>query len=317
MSTVIERHAVHFKAERMKVLCQRRGLPFVPFTTLTPSIALILSLKASNKSRPIATVEPRKVEALRNASKRLHAEARIVPRNTSKRLMDWKWNKIISKFSRDAKSKKLVMLQKVARHHIWEKRRNVLQFFNLGNRLFITDDFLPCLEMDSNQSFQQTSCVPSLATDSFFTTLTTETLANHVALFKAANDLVESTFGSYDVQMNLEHTKNDNFTTDILFDKAKESVVAVAEYVFMQDFLWVESLVVDTNYRRKGVAKQMIHRLKEIAKERGKSLLLYSLFDSLPFYFKLGRFVLSTKFPFLEGHHGLFLEYSEASTQAT
>lgn len=118
-------------------------------------------------------------------------------------------------------------------------------------------------------------------------------------LFNQAEDLVAKTFNA--LELTVEFAFDEGMTLDFLVAPlsvggvTKDTVVAVAEYVFLQEFLWLELLAVHLNYRTVGIGKAFLSRIKEIAGKKNKSVLLYALHGTEAFYLKAG-FELCTRF---------------------
>ena len=210
-----------------------------------------------------------------------------------------------------------------------ERRGITRNEFNLGVLLNITDEFIPELSMNEQQDVppfelsvrnnsnfmkfsvnyttqiaalthhnSQSSCPTSQKTPKYqFTTLKGEPSLDLKPIYYQAENLVKSTFAKYDIVMDLNHTLEDGFTCDILVSRS--TVIAVQEFVLMKNYVWLESLVVSDPYRRQGIGKNFIKRLIDIAKAVKKSILLYSLMESLPFYFSCG-FQLCPQCTFLD-----------------
>ncbi|KAJ3270225.1 hypothetical protein HDV01_000442 [Terramyces sp. JEL0728] len=82
-----------------------------------------------------------------------------------------------------------------------------------------------------------------------------------LALLERAEALVAGTFGEKEILMDLIHTKEDGFTTEVVMDDTHDQVVAAQEFVFMEKYIWVESFVIDTSYRGQGIGKELMERL--------------------------------------------------------
>jgi GNAT superfamily N-acetyltransferase len=129
-------------------------------------------------------------------------------------------------------------------------------------------------ELKQNQKYQ-------------FTTINGEPPLALKHIYNQADTLVKSTFAKYDVLMDLNHTVEDGFTSDILLSN-NNIVVGVQEFVLMKGYLWLESLIVSESFRRQGIGKVFLKRLIDIGRAVKKSILLYALMESLPFYFSCG-----------------------------
>lgn len=226
--------------------------------------------------------------------------------SASRRMLAFKSNKWKCKYSQENKMKKLQSTQRTKRQSLVESKRSGLGLTNLGIVLRITDDLIPELDMDPSQD------IPPFISSLPISTLTvqngapTDPTCWTSLLFERAEKMVSGIFHQFDVNLDLQHTRKDLFTTDIVYDSNSQDVVAAMEFVIMQKYLWVESLCVNEKNRRLGLGRCLVDRLAEIAKARNKTILLYSLFDSIKFYLSVG-FNLSAAFPFQEGHHGVFL----------
>ena len=225
--------------------------------------------------------------------------------SASRRILAFKSNKWKCKYSQENKMKKLQSTQRTKRQSLVESKRSGLGLTNLGIVLRITDDLIPELDMDPSQD------LPPFCSSLPFSTLTVQNGAPDTTcwtslLFERAEKMVSGIFYQFDVNLDLQHTRKDLFTTDIVYDSNSQDVVAAMEFVIMQKYLWVESLCVNEKNRRLGLGRCLVDRLTEIAQARNKTILLYSLFDSIKFYLSVG-FNLSATFPFQEGHHGVFL----------
>ncbi|KAJ3366901.1 hypothetical protein HDU91_001687 [Kappamyces sp. JEL0680] len=324
LSTLASKHQLRFKQARTKAFCNI--LNYVPEQLPNASLTLALrrerqpvipktrSLPLNTPLVPILAVQEQRstsVSPALSSSWEKRSDEKSNPRRKS-----WKWNKIICKYSSSAKMKKLQSSQRSRRQSIVDQKRGLnVAVGNLGVVLHITDEYIPELDMDENQDYP-TACA-SLTFDC--PDIRAVTVKDNVSpelslLLSHAEQLVKTTFASYEILMDLVHTREDGFTLDLIVDFAQSRVIASQEFVFMKKYLWLESLVVSSEYRRKGYGRALIKRLIKIASAAQKSILLYSLFDSLPFYFSCG-FQLSKDFPFMEGHHGLFLELKVASEQ--
>ena len=228
-----------------------------------------------------------------------------------KRMLSYKSNKWKCKYSAENKMKRLQSNQRTKRQSLINSKRNGFGASNLGIVLRITDELISDFEMDPCQNIPSLLCESQSLTECDFSALT---ISNgqiidsswSANILDRAEEMVKSIFLEFDVVLDLSHTKKDLFTADILYDKKSDIIVAVMEFVQMQKYLWVESLCVNQQFRKRGVGKFLIRRLLDIARANKKSLLLYSLFDSVKFYLSVG-FNFSAAFPYQEGHHGVFL----------
>lgn len=224
----------------------------------------------------------------------------------SRRMLAFKSNKWKCKYSQENKMKKRQSTQRTNRQSLVDSKRSGLGLTNLGIVLRITDELIPELDLDPNQN------LPSFSPSLPFSTLSVQNGCPSdkgcwtYSLFERAEKMVSNIFLQFDVVLDLQHTRKDLFTTDIIYDSSSKEVVATMEFVVMQKYLWVESLCVAEQYRRQGLGRCLVDRLIDIATARNKTILLYSLFDSIKFYLSVG-FNLSGAFPFQEGHHGVFL----------
>jgi hypothetical protein len=205
--------------------------------------------------------------------------------------------------------KRLQSSQRTKRQELVDSRRGLKDgpSASLGVILHITDDYIPELDLDPDCQPLELCTTPAFSGSIRYLYVCGQSAIDSISnVFDQAENLVRLTFAAYDILMDLTHTR-EGFHCDIIVDDASSAVIGSQEFVFMKKYLWIESLVVSNRFRRKGYGKEMIKRLMKLASISGKSILLYSLFDSLPFYFSCG-FQLSKSFPFCEGHHGLFME---------
>ncbi|KAJ3226030.1 hypothetical protein HDU81_007536 [Chytriomyces hyalinus] len=189
--------------------------------------------------------------------------------------------------------------------------------WNLGNMLHITDKYIPDLDMDLDQSIPILSASRPLAFQtshklgrvSLHTLqMATEKITtnqthpfNH-ALFSAASNLVTQQFAQKNVSADLDSVLDDSFSVDIAttgFTSQDTSevntVLGAIEYVFMRGYLWIEAVAVHDHARRCGVGRELVSRVKEYARARGKRVLCFGLLDVCGFYEKEG-FQVSPEF---------------------
>ena len=188
-----------------------------------------------------------------------------------------------------------------------DSKRNMLgATANLGNVLHITEDYIPELNMAKDQNIPESAFQFSHPWSIATFAAQRECTGDSAAVLDNAEALVRNTFLDYEISMDLNHTKEDGFTSEVLYDSVTKNVVGVMEIVLMEKYLWVESLVISKESRRQGIGRTFVKRLIDIASSLHKTILLYSLFDSVKFYTNCG-FKLSSEFPYQEGHHGFFL----------
>ena len=131
-------------------------------------------------------------------------------------------------------------------------------------------------------------------------------------MYNEANKIVKETFLSREIDADLEFVKDNGFTVDIVYQNTMNSddgaVMGCAMYILMRKYVWVEEVAVKSIWRGGGVGRVLIERMKQIAKARGKSVLLYALEEAVGFYLKLG-FVEAKSFETeeIKIHPGLFL----------
>jgi GNAT superfamily N-acetyltransferase len=177
---------------------------------------------------------------------------------------------------------------------------------NLGNFLNITDECLPELEQAKDQKtkfilLKDLSVGDKVCLLGFFQEAPTD---SKLELFLQSEVMIKDAFDEEGIDMDLVHTREDGFTTVVLLDQS--TVIGTFEYVLMEGYLWVESLVVRKDYRNQGIGKTLLGFMKSMSEEVKKPILLFSLLGALRFYLSFG-FQLSAKFPYREGHHGLFV----------
>ena len=66
------------------------------------------------------------------------------------------------------------------------------------------------------------------------------------------------------------------------------AVMGCAMYILMRKYVWIEEVAVESIWRGGGVGRVLVERMKQIAKARVKSVLLYALEEAVGFYLKLG-----------------------------
>jgi GNAT superfamily N-acetyltransferase len=172
-----------------------------------------------------------------------------------KRLVGWKWNKFKLKYSQDAKFKKQQNLQRTQRISRLNKLRGLAGFekSNLGNFLKITDKFIPELEQCFKTEFHFNDFWNGFQVVKFRECPIEE---NSLKLFMQSEAMIKSAFDEEGIDMDLVHTKEDGFTTVVFL---KDSVVlATFEFVMMESYLWIESLVVSKPYRNKGIGTSVL-----------------------------------------------------------
>ncbi|KAJ3215195.1 hypothetical protein HK099_006480 [Clydaea vesicula] len=175
---------------------------------------------------------------------------------------------------------------------------------NLGNSLHITEGTNTDLIKDKDQTskplenrlvelFPKSTYFPeSILTEIMLLKGGKEIRSSpyHLHKFYQANEMVKENFLELDVDADLSFIIDDGFSCEIIFEKEEidENVLGVSMFVYMKKYIWVEDVVVDKKFRGIGVGKVLIKRLKEMAVYREKSILLYSLSNSIPFYEKEG-----------------------------
>lgn len=168
---------------------------------------------------------------------------------------------------------------------------------NLGNLLHISEKYIKDLDMDPNQGTLPPPSAPvgwtlqgSLRPLQVYTF--TSSPPDHpslVRIFDDAISLVQSLFSAKQIDMDLKMgCLEDDFTVDVLVDCYTGQVLAVAEYVFMRKYVWVECLAVHPGFQRFGLGQLMMERVKAIATYRSKTLLLFALMDVVDFYTSAG-----------------------------
>ena len=164
---------------------------------------------------------------------------------------------------------------------------------NLGNYLHLTASFNPSFD----KCKEQTLPVTVFKTEEYNTYLITGPSPPALSdVFSKAKKLTKCTFTKLGLSTNLYHTKNDQFTTMAISNK-NQDIVAVAEYVFMRDYVWIESLCVASEFQGQGIGHMMFNMLYHIGHLVKKELLLYSLHSAVPFYKSCG-FSETEQFPF-------------------
>ena len=172
---------------------------------------------------------------------------------------------------------------------------------NLGNYLHLTASFMPGLDKCKQQKLP----VTTFETKEFNTYLITGPPAsNLLSIYNKARKLTKSTFANLGLSTSLYHTKNDQFTT-MAITNHKQDIVAVAEYVLMRNYVWIESLCVSKEFQGLGIGHMMFNMLYHIGQLVKKELLLYSLNSAVPFYKSCG-FTESKDFP-IQCDNGLYL----------
>lgn len=100
--------------------------------------------------------------------------------------------------------------------------------------------------------------------------------------------------------MSLHYAFYEKMSVDILVSadcssSTQPHVLAVMQYVYLNDYIWIESLAVRPEYERRGIGAFMVSRAQQMAYQRNKRVLLYGLNEIMPFYRKTG-FVVAEKY---------------------
>ncbi|KAJ3324285.1 hypothetical protein HDV06_000324 [Boothiomyces sp. JEL0866] len=212
------------------------------------------------------------------------------------RKSNWKWNKITCKYSQQAKLCKLQRMQRNKRQERLDLYRGLIFSGNynfeknLGNFLHITNDYNKDLSMARVQNILLPPIPRTLKEYGFILYRIKGEPADvyDQDILDRAETLVSSTFGERDILMDLIHTKEDGFTTEVVVDDTHEQIVATQEFVFMEKYIWIESFVISNSYRGQGIGRELIERFKTISRQCQKPILLYSLPSSLDFYHRCG-----------------------------
>ncbi|KAJ3223273.1 hypothetical protein HDU78_011358 [Chytriomyces hyalinus] len=191
--------------------------------------------------------------------------------------------------------------------------------WNLGNMLHITDKYIPDLDMDLDQSIPSITTAQPFMSPGFQTNhklgrvslrtlqMATEKITTNQshpfdhALFSAASNLVTQQFAQKNVSADLDSVLDDSFSVDIATTGftsdtgGLNTVLGAIEYVFMRGYLWIEAVAVHDHARRCGVGRELVSRVKEYARVRGKKVLCFGLLDVCGFYEKEG-FQVSPEF---------------------
>ncbi|TPX74543.1 hypothetical protein CcCBS67573_g04186 [Chytriomyces confervae] len=192
--------------------------------------------------------------------------------------------------------------------------------WNLGNMLHITDKYIPDLDMDLDQSIPSITATQPFMSPGFQTNhklgrvslhtlqMATEKITTNQshpfdhALFSAASSLVTQQFAQKNVSADLDSVLDDSFSVDIATTGftsdtggGLNTVLGAIEYVFMRGYLWIEAVAVHDHARRCGVGRELVSRVKEYARVRGKKVLCFGLLDVCGFYEKEG-FQVSPEF---------------------
>ncbi|KAH6576442.1 hypothetical protein BASA62_001363 [Batrachochytrium salamandrivorans] len=187
---------------------------------------------------------------------------------------------------------------------------------NLGNKLQITHAYDKNFDMDRNQSTPQEKSITIHAVsdkdarETAFFTINDTLPTDHPALermFDQAITLVRSTFDEKNIRMELfQDCLDDDFSAELLVDAKSNEVLAVAEFIYSNKYLWLECIAVKNNYRRVGFGKLLMKRMTQIAASRNKTIMLYALDDVVPFYQSLG-FEFSNQYTRKSYSHGMFM----------
>ncbi|KAJ1344354.1 hypothetical protein BSLG_001089 [Batrachochytrium salamandrivorans] len=148
------------------------------------------------------------------------------------------------------------------------------------------------------------------ARETAFFTINDTLPTDHPALermFDQAITLVRSTFDEKNIRMELfQDCLDDDFSAELLVDAKSNEVLAVAEFIYSNKYLWLECIAVKNNYRRVGFGKLLMKRMTQIAASRNKTIMLYALDDVVPFYQSLG-FEFSNQYTRKSYSHGMFM----------
>lgn len=126
-------------------------------------------------------------------------------------------------------------------------------------------------------------------------------------IFDQANKMARDSFSDKNLEMSLaQDVCSGDFTVDVLVDPSCGEVVACVEYIYMRRYVWIECLAVKKTYQHTGLGKILMDRIKYVAKDRRKDILLYSLLDVIEFYSAFGFYLLSSYKPDPE-HIGRFM----------
>ncbi|KAG0050992.1 hypothetical protein BGZ83_004243 [Gryganskiella cystojenkinii] len=194
---------------------------------------------------------------------------------------------------------------------------------NLGNYLSITWDYMPSLDADPDHSLpgrspvalncvnvagvktesgviyhpETTDCEDDRLTGYVFTIQSELAIRYESAqreLFDQASRLVRECFLPYHMDLSLDSSLDDNFTIEIYVsskpydDESKLTVRGVTQFIFMKEFIYVDKICVSKEHQKIGIGAFMMERIKKLAMQRKKDVLLYALGPVIDVYLKWG-----------------------------
>jgi GNAT superfamily N-acetyltransferase len=120
--------------------------------------------------------------------------------------------------------------------------------------------------------------------------------SNNKIAFAEADELVRDTFIARGIEADLSRVVESGFTVDLAIKQSfhstkqeitpdvseisKDRVLGACLFVFMKKFVWIEEVAVSKESQGMGVGKVMIGRMKEVARAKGKDLLLYGITEA-------------------------------------
>jgi len=113
-------------------------------------------------------------------------------------------------------------------------------------------------------------------------------------LFDQASRLVRESFLPYQMDLSLDSSLDDNFTIEIYVsskpsdDESQLTVRGVTQFIFMKDYIYVDKICVSKEHQKIGIGAFMMERIKKLASERKKDVLLYALGPVIDVYTKWG-----------------------------
>ncbi|KAJ3260119.1 hypothetical protein HK103_001195 [Boothiomyces macroporosus] len=242
---------MRFKESREKYICKLRGLTYYPKPKVTrQSVNQAIKTRHLFEQKQVNTIEPYRIK------------------DPEYRKSNWKWNKITCKYSPQAKLCKLQRMQRNKRQERLDLYRGLIFSGNynfeknLGNFLHITNDYNRDLSMARIQNILLPPIPNKLKEYGFvlhrFKGEPVDVYDQDI--LDRAETLVSRTFGEKDILMDLIHTKEDGFTTEVIVDDTHDQIVAAQEFVFMEKYIWIESFVVSNTYRGQGIGKELMER---------------------------------------------------------
>ena len=106
--------------------------------------------------------------------------------------------------------------------------------------------------------------------------------------FHEADQVMQTTFLEQNIDADLSPVLDMGFSAEAAIDTETNKVLGAVLFVFMNQYLWIEDIVVSTSSQKHGIGSSLISRMHEIATSRKKDILLYAIDSAIPFYQRAG-----------------------------